>query len=371
MGSLFSKSCALMDGDSGRILFGKNETEPKANASTTKILTCILALEFADIQSIVTSSKNAVKQPEVHLGMREGEQFYLKDLLYALMLESFNDCAVAIAEHMAGNVEAFSELMNEKAKEIGCKDTYFITPNGLDAENENGKHHTTAADLCLIMRYCVWESPKSEEFCGITQTDSYTFSDLEGKSFVVNNKNEFRNMVDGVLSGKTGFTADAGYCYIVAVESEGRKFCIALLACGWPNHKTYKWSDAKKILSYAKEYYTYRTMKLPEKFQTIQYTGARSDAATLDDWKKTVALEPYLDWEGVNTERLVASWESFSYEAVMYDNEKLPIFKDDIIGTLQCFLAGELMLEIPIRADKIIREWTFSDFLLAMINAYF
>ena len=113
---LYSKSCAMTDGESDRVLYGKEETLPLANASTTKIMTCILALEECATDEVVTVSANAAGQPKVHLGMKEGEQFYLGDLLYGLMLESFNDCAYAIAEHVDGSVEAFASRMNEKAK---------------------------------------------------------------------------------------------------------------------------------------------------------------------------------------------------------------------------------------------------------------
>ncbi|MBR4026907.1 MAG: D-alanyl-D-alanine carboxypeptidase, partial [Lachnospiraceae bacterium] len=152
---LYAYAYALTDGVTGRVLEGEDENVPMANASTTKILTCIVTLEHGNLEDMVTVSKNAVTQPKVRLGMTEGNTYPLLDLLYGLMLESYNDCAVAIAEHIAGSVEAFAELLNQKAKEIGCKDTYFITPNGLDAEDEHGFHHTTASDLCQMMAYCV------------------------------------------------------------------------------------------------------------------------------------------------------------------------------------------------------------------------
>lgn len=148
--AILSKSCALMDGDSGRVLYGKNEDEAMANASTTKILTAILVLEKCSPEDMVTISQNAQNQPKVRLGVKEGEEYKVQDLLYAMLLESYNDCAVALAEHVSGSVEAFADLMNEKALELGCKDTEFVTPNGIDS----GNHHTTATDLCRIMRYC-------------------------------------------------------------------------------------------------------------------------------------------------------------------------------------------------------------------------
>ena len=149
-------------------------------ASTTKIMTCIVTLEQADLEDVVTVSEEAASQPKVHLGMRTGERFRLKDLLYSLMLESHNDSAVAIAEHVGGTVEEFADLMNKKAQTLGCENTYFITPNGLDATDENGSHSTTAADLARIMSYCITESPKKEEFLAITGTPSYSFSNADG-----------------------------------------------------------------------------------------------------------------------------------------------------------------------------------------------
>ena len=162
-----------MDADNGRVLFEKNGSEKKPMASTTKIMTCILALEEGNLTDVVNVSENAARQPKVHLGMQMDEKFYLRDLLYSLMLESHNDSAVAIAEHIGGSVQAFADKMNAKAKEIGCRDTYFITPNGLDASDDKGEHSTTAEDLARIMSYCILKSPKKESFLSITQKGSY------------------------------------------------------------------------------------------------------------------------------------------------------------------------------------------------------
>mgnify|MGYP000776991310 FL=1 len=179
----------------------------------------------------------------------------MQDLWYGLMLESYNDCAYAIAEHVAGSAEKFAALMNEKAKKIGCTDSHFVTPNGLDAKDEQGEHHTTAYDLCRIMSYCAWKSPVSKQFLEVTQTRSHTFQSLEGTGYAVSNKNALLDMMDHVITGKTGYTSKAGYCYVAALEEGGRHYAIALLACGWPNHKNYKWSDAKTLFQYGMDAY--------------------------------------------------------------------------------------------------------------------
>ena len=130
----------LMEMETGRVLAGQDIHERLAMASTTKIMTCILALENGGEQAVATASAQAAAAPKVHLGVYEGEQFLLGDLLYSLMLESHNDSAVAIAEHLAGSVPQFAGWMNEKAEEIGCTEAHFVTPNGLDGEDVGGVH---------------------------------------------------------------------------------------------------------------------------------------------------------------------------------------------------------------------------------------
>ena len=131
-----AKSAVVIDGETNSIIFQKNMSEQLSMASTTKIMTCILALENGNMEDVVTVSSYAASMPDVQLHIKEGEQYRLGDLLYSLMLESHNDVAVAVAEHVAGSCEEFSKLMNQKAKEIGCKNTLFITPT------------TKQADLC-------------------------------------------------------------------------------------------------------------------------------------------------------------------------------------------------------------------------------
>ena len=257
LAGLHARYAVLLDGDSGRVLLEKDGDVKRPMASTTKIMTCILALEhMKSEQEIVTASAEAASQPKVRLGVREGQQFYLRDLLYSLMLESHNDSAVMIAEHIGGSVRGFASLMNKKAAEIGCEDTYYITPNGLDASDEQGTHSTTARELALVMRYCLMESPKSREFREITGAATQQFRDVEGRqSFSCTNHNAFLTMMNGAVSGKSGFTADAGYCYVGALQRDSRIFIVALLACGWPNHKTYKWQDTRALMEYGLKYY--------------------------------------------------------------------------------------------------------------------
>ena len=353
---LYAKSAVLLDGDSGRILYEKNGHEALANASTTKILTCILALELCDQSSVVQVSAYAASQPKVHLGMREGQSFYLKDLLYGLMLESFNDCAVAIAEFVAGDVRGFADLMNRKAEEIGCEDSYFITPNGLDGEDKNGFHHTTAADLALIMRYCIRTSEKAAEFLQITQEAQYSFTDVEGSSsYSCTNHNAFLQMMDGALSGKTGFTGNAGYCYVGALERDGRTYIVALLACGWPNNKGYKWQDTRKLMTYGTEAFVKknlleiapdRELLVPIPVEDGQGSGIGQTA-----WVE-LSIE---DYEGC-AELLLAADEEISVKYELAKKLYAPVDAGDYIGKISYMLRNEVLGEYQIVAQNAVEK---------------
>jgi len=208
---LNSLSALLMDGENNRVLYEVNGYKELPMASTTKIMTCIIALEQGNLNDVVTVSSYAASMPDVQLNIRQGEQYYLKDLLYPLMLESHNDVAVAIAEHIGGSVEGFATMMNDKARALGCNNTNFVTPNGLDADG----HYTTARDLAVIASYAI----KNEDFIKITNTPSYQFKEINNKrSFNVTNKNKFLYMMDGAIGVKTGFTSKAGYCFVGALK---------------------------------------------------------------------------------------------------------------------------------------------------------
>ncbi len=307
---LYARAAVLLDADSGRVLYGKSAEAPMAMASTTKIMTCILVLENAEAEEEVGISAYAASMPKVKLYVKKGEHYTVRELLFSLMLESHNDAAASLAEYIGGKLvgeqgeisehtaeeskealHRFARAMNEKAEEIGCEDTWFITPNGLDATETmtladgstvEKEHHTTAKDLACILRYCIRESSQRDLFREITRTQEYCFTE-NGRSFRCNNHNAFLQMMDGAFTGKTGFTNKAGYCYVGALERDGKCLIVALLACGWPNHKTYKWSDSRVLFEYGLEHYTYRPFAeetFPEKKEMlarIPVTGAQND----------------------------------------------------------------------------------------------
>lgn len=370
---LYAQSAVLMDGDSGRVLFEKNGQEERAMASTTKIMTCILALESGKIDEIVETSANAASQPEVRLGVREGQQFYIRDLLYSLMLESHNDSAVMIAEAIGGTVEGFADLMNEKAKELKCTHTYFITPNGLDEKDSTGFHHTTAEDLARMMKYCIMDSAKKSLFLEITRTREYEFSDVSGETkYACINHNAFLNMMEGALSGKTGFTAEAGYCYVGALESQGRTFVVALLACGWPNHKGYKWSDTKKLMNYGMDHFHYQNLYQKIQFPSIEVVDGIPGGNALSG-KLYVEVVPKLPQElkerknELKLRVLLRDDEQITMEQSLKKKVEAPMEKGTEVGRVHILLGGRELYTYPVvTAERIEKR----DLLWCMLQLW-
>ena len=349
--SLNARAAVLMDADSGRILYGKNETMVFPMASTTKIMTLIVALEHNEPDQIVMASAGASAMPEVRLGVHEGERYRMEDLYYAMMLESFNDAAMMIAEGTVGSVENFAEMMNEKAISLGCTKTYFITPNGLDAADEKGVHSSTAEDMAKIMRYAI----DNEDFLKITQTADYSFTDCDRKrSFEVHNKNVLLTMMDGVLSGKTGYTADAGYCYVCAVKKDDRTFIAALLGSGWPPHKGYKWSDVQTLLDYGDKNYRYQTIDISKGVpdRQVHVMNGEQDFATVRA-KQT------------NYRFLLSSEDKVHVESVLPGQLEAPVEAGQSVGSIQVFVNGDLTAENDyVTINKIDARCTWIERLL-------
>ena len=369
--NLYALSACLMDADSGRILFGKEEDVRRANASTTKIMTLIVTLEHADLNNVVTFSDYAASQPDVQLNGASGEQFLLKDLCFSLMLESHNDSAVAIAEHVAGSVEAFAGLMNEKAAELGCMDTYFITPNGLDKEDENGFHGTTAADLARIMSYCINESSMKETFLEITQTPSYSFSNIEGtRNYSCNNHNRFLTMMDGAISGKTGFTGNAGYCYVGALRRDDRTYVVALLGCGWPNNKNYKWSDTKQLMQYGIDSFekvNLLELEIPKEAEyPLEIKGAKTD-----DYSRIKMTEVQNRTEEKQIENiLLRKDESIEFKLERKQRLEAPVEAGTTVGTLKYILNGQVVREEELVLKDSVSAWDYRYSCLRMVDLF-
>lgn len=347
---LYSRAAALVDGDTGRLLYGKNADVVMPMASTTKIMTCIIALEYANEEDIYTVSSYAASMPAVKAGYRKEEQYALKDLLYSLMLESHNDAAVVIAEGVAGSVEGFAALMNRKAAELGCTSTNFVTPNGLDAEG----HQTTAAELGKIASYAL----KNERFCEIIQTRSHTYTSISGgHTHNITNKNAFLDQYDGCIGMKTGYTGKAGYCYVGCARRGGETFISVVLACGWPPHKTYKWQDCRTLLDYGFAEFQMKEVLSPQKsFEEIVVNNGIEDTITVSTSDSLILL--------------LGQSEEVRVEYQLPEAVEAPVRAGEQIGTMNLYLGDTLYETYPVQADQSVGEFTWN-YALDVIIRYF
>ena len=374
---LYALSACLMDADSGRVLYDKNADEVRAMASTTKIMTLIVALEYANEDDIVTVSPYAASMPDVQLNIMAGEQYRLGDLYYAMMLESFNDVAVTIAEYIGEcyalnqddrtantdikarsyddskkYVHTFAKLMNEKAKELGCENTYFITPNGLDAEDENGKHSTTAKELAVIASYAI----KNERFNDIIGTRQYSFCEVNGtRNCSAYNKDAFLNQMNGAFGIKTGFTGNAGYCFVGALKSDGRTFISVVLGSGWPSNRTYKWKDTRKLMEYGINNFfprtvfstieDYKDVRVKDGMEESASTCIKGDLSLIlcdaDDVRVVYELEDYID---------------------------APVRVGDVVGKAIIYVNGQRMGSFPITAAAAVERANYMWYLRRLLN---
>ena len=374
---LYALSACLMDADSGRVLYDKNADEVRAMASTTKIMTLIVALEYANENDIVTVSPYAASMPDVQLNIRAGEQYRLGDLYYAMMLESFNDVAVTIAEYIGEcyalnqddrtantdikarsyddskkYVHTFAKLMNEKAKELGCENTYFITPNGLDAEDENGKHSTTAKELAVIASYAI----KNERFNDIIGTRQYSFCEVNGtRNCSAYNKDAFLNQMNGAFGIKTGFTGNAGYCFVGALKSDGRTFISVVLGSGWPSNPTYKWKDTRKLMEYGINNFFPRTV-----FSTIEdYKDVRVKDGMEESTSTCIKGDLSLILCEADDVRVVYELEDYI---------EAPVSAGDVVGKAIIYVNGQRMGSFPITAAAAVERANYMWYLKRLLN---
>jgi D-alanyl-D-alanine carboxypeptidase (penicillin-binding protein 5/6) len=337
--SLYAKEAILIDGDSGRVLYEKDAYTRHAMASTTKIMTAIYVIENCDLNEIATVSANAAGQPKVHLGAQEGEQYKVQDLLFALMLESYNDCAVVLAEHVSGSVAQFCSAMTQKAKELGCEDTSFETPNGLDAD----AHYTTPYDLAQITKYAL----ENETFSDIVKTREYSFSEVSGKrSVTVSNKDSFLGQYEGAIGVKTGYTSKAGYCFVGAVKHDGKYLISVVLASGWPPHKTYKWQDTIALMKYGEANYEKATIvKAQERIGQIEVSHGTQQAVP-------VSLEG-------GKEFLLSKDDLVETKLKLTKQLTAPVSKDQKVGTLAVYINEKCYEVLDIRTSANVEKETF------------
>lgn len=318
----------LYERSTNTVLFGHNIHQRRAPASLTKIMTAIVAVENGVLNDIVTVSANAARTPGSSANLYAGQQIRLIDLLYGLLLNSGNDAAVAIAEHIAGSVEAFAEMMNERAREMGLQNTQFRNPHGLD---EPG-HYSTAYDLALLTDAAL-NYPQIAE---IVATKEYQWNE----TLYWRNTNRLLWQMQGAEGVKTGTTGQAGNCLIAAVSDDGMQLVSVVLG------SSNRWADSERILNYGFSHF--HRLTLVEKGEVVAEVPLPTGMGPL----VAVARSPLAV--------IVPSDEPLDVEfRTVLDNVRPPVRRGERVGHLEVIIQdGEHGFTLPLVAGHDIARRT-------------
>lgn len=347
----------IYDRKSGKVIWGKNENKRSAMASTTKIMTCIVVIENANLDAEVKVSAKAAGTGGSRLGLKKDDKITIKDLLYGLMLRSGNDAAVALAEYVGKDKEGFANLMNKKAKELGLKDTHFVTPHGLD----DPEHYTTAYELAKIADYAL----KNEMFAKIVGTKEHTIN-INGYAKQLCNTNELLGYLQGVSGVKTGFTNNAGRCLVTSVNRNDFEIITVVLGADTKKIRT---ADSINLIEYAYENYKYLNIEdiVNEKFgnwkeinkKRIQVEKGKNKTVVLKlrKIKNKVIPVKKSDIDNINIE----------INCLYY--LKAPIGKGDVIGNLKITLNEEVVEVVDIVNNEEIKKKDRKDYFLEFLKS--
>ena len=343
-----------METSTGKILYEKNAHQVRYPASTTKIMTAILALENCELTDVATVSRNAIHSipPDyVTCRIKEGEQLTVEQLLNVLLIPSANDAAIVLAEHISGSVSKFSDLMNEKAKEIGCKNTHFVNPNGIHNKN----HTSTAYDLALMGQYAM----KNDIFRKIVQKTKYTLPTTnkyskEDRTFYTTNdllikntsKSKSNYYYPNATGIKTGYTGEAGNCLVSSAKDNNMEVISVVLGADFTKEGlSEKFLDSITLLNYAFDHYAIQTLQ--EKNSILQEVEVASATKETKNLKVLVKdnIEALVD-KTISVESLEPK--------ISIDKLKAPISAGSTVGTISYTLNGKNYSSDLIAQDNVL-----------------
>ncbi|NLM52585.1 MAG: D-alanyl-D-alanine carboxypeptidase [Firmicutes bacterium] len=327
-----ARAAIVLDQKTGRILFSKNAYERLPMASTTKIMTAILAIESGKLQDTVTVSEYAALVEGSSIDLEAGETKTLEELLYGLILRSGNDAAVAIAEYLGGSVENFSQLMTQRARRLGAVNTKFMNPHGLDHE----EHYTTAYDLALIASHAM-SLPKFREIAATLETKiSWT-----GRPYdrVLRNQNKLLTMYDGAEGIKTGWTTPAGRCFVGAASRDGWRLISVVL------NAPQMWEDTVKLLDFGFNNYTW---------ETVIAKGQQVKTVAVDKGKMEKVALAAAEEIGLPLKENEREFLRYKFEGP--SEVRAPITKGQQLGILRVYFGSECVAQTPLVAAEDVEK---------------
>lgn len=356
-----AESAILINNSTGQILYSKNEKEQRYPASTTKILTAILAIENCNLDEKVTASYNAVMAiPSGYSNaeIKVGEELTVKELLEVFLVHSANEAGYILAEHISGTFSNFADLMNSKAAELGCTNTHFTNPSGLHDKD----HYTTAYDLSLIAKYCMqnttFRSIVSMPSCTIAPTEKHEQRFFLNTNDMLNSKSKYYD--EYVIGIKTGFTSQAKNCLIAGYKKNDVELISVVLGApqNASNGLSGKFTDTKTLFDYGINNFSNKT--IASKAQVI--TQVKIDHATPDTQNLDLILENDINAFVVNSMDL----SSIEPEIKLYENLSAPIAENTVLGTVTYNIDGISYTENLI-ASHSVEGSTFLEIILKLV----
>lgn len=335
----------VMDMKSGRILYEKNAHARKAIASTTKIMTAIVALERGKLDDKVKVSKRAASIGGSTINLKAGEEWTLKELLYGLMLRSGNDAAIAIAEHIGGSVEGFAALMNEKAQELGLKNTQFKTPHGLDTPG----HYSTAYELAQLTRYAL----KNPVFSEIVGTPSIS---VAGRNFYTTN--EMLGAYPGADGVKTGYTGQAGRCLVTSATRNNMRLISVVLNC---SSRAVRANNSRVILDYAFNNYS-PSVLLDESDNIGKLPVLKGKAETVTVVPVKGIEMPITEEEKNNMERNICLY---------YDKLAAPVPANMEVGYMEFAVNGNSIAKVALKTRESVERKRIIDYYRDIVGIWY
>lgn len=342
-----ARAAVIMDVNSGRVLYSKNMDEKLAMASTTKIMTTLVAIESGKLKETVTVSRKASITEGSSIYLRQGERHTVNDLLYAIMLRSGNDAAVAVAEHVGGSIEGFAALMNKKAAEIGAVNTHFDNPHGLDSAT----HYTTARDLALITAYAL----RNPVFAEIVSSKKKTIEGPPNEGWDRNmvNKNKMLWQFEGGNGVKTGFTKKAGRCLVSSATRNGMQLVCVVLNCG-P-----MWDDSSALLEYG--FGNYSNEMVVNKDNIFKVVEVRNGK------EKFVAVKPKQDYY---IALKAGEKDNISLQPKDMLTAQAPLYKGESAGKLEVYLDNGLLSTVELEYTESVESSSPFYYLKQIMRGY-
>lgn len=348
---LSAKSAVLMDVATGTILYEQNAHEPLAPASVTKVMTMLLIMEAIDGGKIrwedtVTASEAAAAKGGSQIYLKVGETMTVSDMVKSIAVSSANDCACAMAEHLAGSESAFVELMNQKAQELGMGDTHFVNCTGLDDDPEAMKHRTSAHDIAIMSRELLKNHPDIKNFTTIWMDT------VRNGAFGLSNTNKMVRFYDGCTGLKTGFTNGAGYCLSASAQRDGMELIATVMGS---DTSAERFASAKGMLDYG-----FANFAL---YSPVVQEGA-AVAVTLGD-APSVAAVPAEDGQLLVEKEQI---KSIVTEVELESQITAPVAAGQALGNLTIKAGNQILKEIPLVAESDVNRLTWGDLTVKILR---